>query len=79
MSLEKQTTLDQISVSNTGVVYISFNVSILENGEKLSEFYTYKSIAPGDDYSQEDNNVKNICVAIHTPQTIAEYQRAKAA
>ena len=79
MSLKKETILDQIQISNSGVVQLKFVVAIYEDDEKISAADLYKSIAPGDDYSNEDARVQAICAATHTAGVIAAYKAAQAA
>jgi hypothetical protein len=51
----------------------------LEDGTELSASYHRSVIVPGEDYSTQDNRVKTICAAVHTPEVIAAYQAAQAA
>lgn len=74
MSLEKQIVVDVIQVMECGSVQVRTSTRIVEDGKTLSENYHRHVIAPGDDYSNEDDRVKAICAAIQTPQTIAAYQ-----
>lgn len=46
----------------------------MENGVVIAETYVRSSIAPGEDYSQEDSRVQDICTLLHTPEAIAAYQ-----
>jgi hypothetical protein len=78
MSLEKQATVHQIQIVNN-CVEVSTNVRIIENGQIISSTMTGKVIAPGDDCSAEDAQVKAICAAIHTAEVIAAYNAAIAA
>lgn len=36
--------------------------------------YFRRTIAPGDDYSSEDADVRAACEAAHTPEIVAAYQ-----
>jgi predicted transcriptional regulator len=78
MSLEKQTSVHQIQIVNN-CVEVSTSVRIVENGQIISSSMTGKVIAPGDDFSNEDAQVKAICAAVHTAAVIAAYKAAQAA
>ena len=49
------------------------NVSARFVGSISGTFHRHV-IAPGDDYSAEDDRVKAVCAAVHTPEVIAAYQ-----
>lgn len=74
MSLEKQSVVDLIEVIENGVVQVRTKTSILENGVQISSTYHRHSVEPGDDYSGQDDRVKAICQAIHTPEFVAAYK-----
>jgi hypothetical protein len=63
MSLTKEQVIDKIE--------------IVDN--ELSKSYHRWSIAPGQDYSDQPDNVKAICAVAHTPAVIAAYEAAQAA
>lgn len=75
MSIEKQLVVDKIEVVENGCVQVRTATRFLENGEIVSETFHRHVIAPGEDYSQEDNRVKLICAAMHTPDVISAYQQ----
>ena len=74
MSLEKQTVVDLIETLESGLVQVRTATRILENGVVISSSFHRHVVAPGDDYSQEDDRVKAICAAIQTPEIVAQYQ-----
>lgn len=76
--MEKVSKIDLIEIVGNGVVQIRIRHSAVENGEEFSSKFERKLIAPGQDYSQEDDRVKAICAAVHTPEVIAAYQAAQA-
>jgi hypothetical protein len=78
MALEKVTKVDLIEVIENGCVQVRTKTAIMEDGKQISGSFHRHVVAPGDDYSQEDNRVKAICAATHTPEVIAAYQAAKA-
>ena len=74
--LEKLQIVDLIEVVENGSVQVRTRTSIMEDGKQISSAFHRHVVAPGQDYSQEDEKVKTICAAIHTPETIAAYQAA---
>lgn len=79
MPIEKQMFVDQVEVTQLGVVQVRTKVVIVENGKQISGTYHRHVVAPGDDYSGEDERVQAICAATHTPEVIATYRAAQAA
>jgi hypothetical protein len=78
MALEKVVVNDKIEISENGVVHVRECTRILEDGKELSSSYHRSTIAPGEDYSTQDDRVKAVCAAVHTAETIADYQAALA-
>lgn len=74
MPLEKIVSVDLIEVIENGCVQVRVKTSILEDGKEISGNFHRHVIVPGQDYSNEDDRVKAICDATHTPEVIAAYQ-----
>ena len=74
MSLTKEQVIDKIEIIENGVVQIRQATKILEDGNELSKSYHRWTIAPGQDYSDQPDNVKAICAVAHTPAVIATYE-----
>jgi hypothetical protein len=74
--LEKQIAIDRIEVVENGTVQVRQATRIMEDGQELSKSYHRWTIAPGQDYSNQEPNVQAICAAAHTPEVIAAYQAA---
>jgi len=72
--LEKQIVVDKIEVVEVGVVQVRTATRIVEDGKVISTSYHRHTIAPGQDYSNEDDRVKAICAATHTQEVITKYQ-----
>ena len=51
----------------------------MEDGNQLSQSFHRWTIAPGQNYSDQPDNVKAICAVAHTPAVIAAYQAAQEA
>jgi hypothetical protein len=74
MEITKTIAVDQIEVTENGIVQVRTKTAFLENGLEVSRSFHRHTIAPGQDYSQEDDKVKNICAVAHTESVVAEYQ-----
>jgi hypothetical protein len=74
MSLEKQTKIDQIAVVENGTVQVRQATIITEDGNQISRTYHRWCIVPSQDYSDQEQQVQNICRVAHTPEVIAAYQ-----
>jgi hypothetical protein len=74
MALEKQVVVDKIEVVEVGVVQVRTATRIVEDGNVISTSYHRHTIAPGQDYSNEDARVRAICAATHTEEVIAAYE-----
>jgi hypothetical protein len=74
MSLTKETTVDKIEIVENGTVQVRQVTRIMEDGKQLSSSYHRWTIAPGQDYFDQPDNVKAICAVAHTPAVIAAYQ-----
>lgn len=74
MALEKNQIVDRIEVVEYGIVQVRTKTTILENGVEISSTFHRHVVAPGDDYTGEDDRVKAICTATHTAEVIAAYK-----
>lgn len=79
MALEKISVVDRIEVLENGCVQVRTKTAILEDGVQISGSFHRHVMIPGDDYSKEDDRVKAICKATHTPAVIAAYKAAQPA
>ena len=79
MSLTKTTTVDQITVTENGVVLYREATRIMENGNQLSQTYHRSSLTPAQDLTGVPANVVAICNAAWTAEVVADYQAALAA
>jgi len=76
--LEKIVVVDRIEVIENGSVQVRTKTAIMEDGKQISGSFHRHVIAPGGDYSGEDERVQAICAATHTPEVVAAYQAAQA-
>jgi len=79
MSLEKKVIVDRIEVLENGCVQVRTRVSVFEDGVQISGTSHRHVVAPGDDYSENDQRVQAICAATHTPEVIEAFKAATAA
>ena len=77
MSLSKSTVVDQITVTENGIVLYREATRILEDGVELSKTYHRSSLTPGQDVSNVPANVVAICNAAWTPEVVAAFQAAQ--
>jgi len=78
MALTKTTNVDQITVTEDGVVFYREVTRIMEDGNQLSLTYHRTSLTPGQDLTNVPANVAAICNVAWTAQIIAAYQAAQA-
>ena len=74
MSLTKTTTIDQITVTENGIVLYREATRIMEDGNQLSKTYHRTSLTPAQDLTGVPANVVAICNVAWTPEVIAAYQ-----
>jgi DNA-binding transcriptional LysR family regulator len=79
MSLTKTTTVDQITVTENGIVLYREATRIMEDGNQISQTYHRTSLTPGQDLTGQPANVVAICNAAWTTEVIAAYQEQVAA
>ena len=78
MSLTKNTTVDQITVTENGIILYREATRIMEDGKQLSQTYHRSSLTPGQDFTGVPANVVAICNTVWTAECIAAYQAAQA-
>jgi len=79
VSIIKQTTIDQITVTENGTILIRETTKLSEDGVELSKSFHRSSITPGADLSGQPANVVAIATAAWTPEVIAAYAAAQEA
>ena len=72
--LEKVISVDLIEVIENGSLQVRTKTAIMEDGKQISGTFHRHVVAPGDDYSGEDDRVKAICAATHTAAVVSAYQ-----
>ena len=79
MALTKETAVDQITVTENGIVLSLEATRIVEDGVELSKTYHRSSLTPGQDLTGQPTNVVAICNAAWTPEVVSAYQAAQIA
>jgi DNA-binding transcriptional LysR family regulator len=74
MSLTKTTTVDQITVTENGIILYREATRIMEDGNEISKAYHRTSLTPAQDLTGVPANVVAICNVAWTPEVIAAYQ-----
>jgi len=74
MALTKETVVDQITVTENGIVLYREATRIMEDGKQLSQTFHRTSLAPEADLTGVPANVVAICNAAWTPEVIAAYK-----
>jgi hypothetical protein len=74
MALTKETVVDQITVTENGIVLYREATRIMEDGTQLSQTYHRTSLAPEANLTGVPTNVVAICNVAWTPEVIAAYK-----
>ena len=77
MSITKTTAVDQITVTESGIVLYREATRIMEDGKQLSQTYHRSSLTPAQDLTGVPANVVAICNTVWTAECIAAYQAAQ--
>ncbi len=78
MALTKETVVDQITVTENGIVLYREATRIMEDGNQLSQTYHRTSLTPGQDITDQPAKVQAICNAAWTDEVKAAYETFKA-
>jgi len=79
MSLTKQISVDQITVTENGIILYREVSRIMEDGNQISQSYHRSSLVPAQDLTGQPANVVAICNAAWTDEVVAAYQAQVAA
>ena len=74
MALTETKTVDQITVTENGIVLYREATRILKDGEQIAQTYHRTSLTPGQDLTGVPSNVVAICNTAWTDAVIAAYQ-----
>jgi DNA-binding transcriptional LysR family regulator len=79
MAITKTTNIDQITVTENGIVLYREATRVMEDGNELSKTFHRTSLTPGQDLTGQPASVAAICNVAWTAEVIAAYQAALAA
>jgi hypothetical protein len=79
MAITKEKVIDQITVTENGIVLYREATRIMEDGNQLSQTYHRTSLTPAQDLTGQPANVVAICNVAWTPEVVAAYQAQVAA
>lgn len=79
MALTKETVIDQITVTENGIVLYREATRIMEDGSQLSQTFHRTSLTPGQDLTSQPEKVQAIAAVAWTPEVIAAYEAQVAA
>ena len=74
MAIEKQVSVDQITITENGIILYREATKIIEDGVELTKTYHRTSLTPGQDITNQPQKVKDICNTVWTSDVIAAYQ-----
>lgn len=79
MALTKEVIIDQITITENGIVLYREATRIMEDGNQISQTYHRTSLAPEADLTGAPANVVAICNVAWTPEVVSAYQAQVAA
>ena len=74
MSLTKTTNIDQITVTENGIILYREATRIMEDGNEISKTYHRSSLTPAQDLTGVPANVVAICNAAWTDEVKSTYR-----
>jgi len=74
--ITKETAIDQITVTENGVILYREVTRIMEDNTELTKTYHRNSLHPGQDLTDVPEKVAAICNAAWTPEVISAYKTA---
>jgi predicted ThiF/HesA family dinucleotide-utilizing enzyme len=78
MAIEKVKVIDQITVTENGIILYREATKIIEDGVELTKTYHRSSLTPGQDLTGQPDKVIAIAQAAWTADVIAAYQASQA-
>ena len=78
MALTEENIADKIEVVENGTVQVRTANIVLKDGVEIARNFHRHTVAPGQDYSNEDAKVQAVCAAVHTQEVIDAYAAAQA-
>lgn len=75
MALTEKIEIDRIEVVAGGVIQVRQATTVYKDGAELAKSFHRWTLTPGQDVSDQADNVKAICQAAWTPEVILAYQK----
>lgn len=79
MAITKETAIDQITVTENGIILYREATRIMEDGTELTKTYHRNSLTPEQDLTGVPEKVVAICNTVWTADVVTAYQAAQAA
>ena len=76
MAITKETVVDQITVTENGIVLYREATRIIEDGKELTKTYHRTSLTPGQDLTDQPEKVVAICNTAWTEEIVAAYEKS---
>ena len=77
--ITKPTNVDQITVTESGIVLYREVTRVIEDGKEIAKTYHRTSLTPGQDIAGQPEKVIAVCNAAWTPEIVAAHQAAQEA
>ena len=78
MAITKETVVDQITVTENGIVLYREATRVVEDGNEIAKTYHRTSLTPGQNLTGQPANVVSICNTAWTPEIVSAYQAQQA-
>jgi hypothetical protein len=74
MAITKETVVDQITVTENGIILYREATKIIEDGKELTKTYHRTSLTPGQDLTGQPAQVTAIANTVWTDEVVTKYQ-----
>jgi hypothetical protein len=74
MAITKETVVDQITVTENGIILYREATRIIEDGKELTKTYHRTSLTPGQDLTGQPAQVTAIANTVWTDEVVTKYQ-----
>jgi hypothetical protein len=74
MAITKEVVIDQITVTENGIILYREATKIIEDGKELTKTYHRTSLTPGQDLTGQPAQVTAIANTVWTDEVVTKYQ-----
>jgi len=74
MALTRKTSVDQITIDEIGNVLVRTVNKVVDGSEIIAQSYNRYVLIPGQDVSDQPDNVRAVCSAVWTPKIVAAFK-----